>query len=141
MNIEIILEGKLKESFYKEGFEEYKKRLLGYIDIKLVEVSDMDIFLSNVKKQDYIISMEIEGKELSSPMFAKKIKEIEMDGFYNKILFLIGGSNGLSDFAKEKANFKFSMSKLTFLHQEACFILIEQIYRAVKILKNEPYHK
>ena len=141
MNIEIILEGKLKESCFKTGFDEFKKRLTGYIDLKLVEVSDMNQFIETTKKQDYIITLEIEGKMLTSPEFAEKIRQIETDGFYNKILFLIGGSEGLSDYVKQKSNFKFSMSKLTFLHQEACLILIEQIYRAFKILKNEPYHK
>lgn len=141
MNIEIVLEGKLKESCFKAGFDKFKKRLTGYIDIKLVEVSDMNLYVENIKKQDYVITLEIEGKMLTSPEFAAKIREIENEGFYNKILFLIGGSEGLSDYVKQKSNFKFSMSKLTFLHQEACLILIEQIYRAFKILKNEPYHK
>ncbi len=141
MNIEIILEGKLKEPFFKSGFDEYKKRLTGYIDLKLIEVSNMDVFADSIKKQDYTVTLEIEGNMLSSFEFANKIKEIENDGYYNKIVFLIGGSNGLTEYVKAKADFRFSMSKLTFLHQEAAFILIEQIYRAIKILKNEPYHK
>lgn len=110
--------------------------------MKIIEVSSIDEYLkNNLKSSDYLITMEIEGNMLSSLEFADKIKEIEKDGFYNRILFLIGGSDGLSDFAKQKSTFKFSMSKLTFLHQEAVLILTEQIYRAVKILKNEPYHK
>ena len=141
MNIEIILEGRLKESFFKAGVDEFKKRLTGYINLKISEVQNIDDILENFKPTDYIITMEIEGRGLSSPEFARKIEEIEKDGFYNKIIFLIGGSDGLSNKAKEKSDFKFSMSKLTFLHQEACMILTEQIYRAVKILKNEPYHK
>ena len=141
MNIEIVLEGKLKESFYKEGFNEFKKRLTGYVELKLVEVADMNSFADTIKKQDFVITLEIEGTALTSFEFANKIRCIENEGFYNRILFLIGGSEGLSDYVKQKSNFKFSMSKLTFLHQEACFILIEQIYRAFKILKNEPYHK
>ena len=141
MNIQIVLEGKLKESFFKEGVEEYKKRLLGYVDIKIIEVFSMDEYIKNLKNSDYKVTMEIEGKELSSIQFAKKIREIENDGFYNKIVFLIGGSEGLSNDVKNISDFKFSMSKLTFLHQEAVLILIEQIYRAMKILKGETYHK
>lgn len=142
MNIDIVLEGKLKEPFLATGADEFKKRLKGYLELKIIEVSSIDEYLkNNLKSSDYLITMEIEGNMLSSLEFADKIKEIEKDGFYNRILFLIGGSDGLSDFAKQKSTFKFSMSKLTFLHQEAVLILTEQIYRAVKILKNEPYHK
>lgn len=141
MNIDVILEGKLKESCFKTGADEFKKRLTGYINLRIVEVSSMDECVKNLKASDYKVTLEIEGKELSSLEFASKIREIESDGFYNKIVFLIGGSDGLSESVREKSDFKFSMSKLTFLHQEACMILIEQIYRAMKILKNEPYHK
>ena len=78
---------------------------------------------------------------LSSVEFANKIREIETSGIANEILFLIGGAEGLTRQVRNMSDFKFSMSKLTFLHQEATFILIEQIYRAYKILNNEPYHK
>lgn len=138
LNIKIILEGKLKESFYQKGALEYKKRLLGRVDI--IETNNIEDFLKN-KQNAYIITMEIEGKQLSSVEFANKLREIEMDGCYNEILFLIGGAEGLVQTVRQKSNFKFSMSKLTFLHQEAVLILIEQIYRAHKILNNEPYHK
>ena len=138
MNIKIVLEGKLKESFYKEGVFEYQKRLLGRVEI--VEVSSIENFIK-AKQNAFIVTMEIEGKQLSSEEFAKKIREIELDGLSNEILFLIGGADGLSKEVRSKSNFKFSMSKLTFLHQEAVLILIEQIYRAYKILNNEPYHK
>lgn len=138
MNIKIVLEGKLRESFYKEGAFEYQKRLLGRVEI--LEVSNIFEYIKN-KQNSFIITMEIEGKILSSEGFAQKIKEIEQDGYYNEILFLIGGADGLEQNVRQKSNFKFSMSKLTFLHQEAVLILIEQIYRAYKILNNEPYHK
>ena len=138
MNIKVVLEGKLRESFYKNGAFEYQKRLLNRVEI--VEVENIFEYIKN-KKNSFIITMEIEGKQLSSPDFAKKIKEIEQDGYYNEILFLIGGADGLEQNVRQKSNFKFSMSKLTFLHQEAVLILIEQIYRAYKILNNEPYHK
>lgn len=138
MNIKIVLEGKLKESFYKEGAIEYQKRLLGRVEI--VEVASIENYIKT-KQNAYLVTMEIEGKQLSSEDFAKKIREIELDGYYNEILFLIGGAEGLSNEVRSKSDFKFSMSKLTFLHQEAVLILIEQIYRAYKILNNEPYHK
>lgn len=138
MNIKAILEGKLKESYYRDGVFEYQKRLQGQLEI--IETNNIEEYIKN-KKQSYIITLEIEGRELSSIEFASKIKEIEQDGFYNEILFLIGGAEGLSQNVRNKSDFKFSMSKLTFLHQEAMLILVEQIYRAHKILNNEQYHK
>ena len=138
MNIKIVLEGKIKEPCFKLGIEEYKKRLLNKVEI--LEISDIYKYLKN-KTNSYVITLEIEGKMLSSIEFAKKLREIETSGSANEILFLIGGSEGLSRKVRNLSDFKFSMSKLTFLHQEAVLILIEQIYRAHKILNNEPYHK
>lgn len=138
MKIKVVLEAKLKESFYKEGVFEYQKRLLGRVEV--VEVNSILEYIKN-KQNSFIITMEIEGKNLSSEEFAKKLDDIEKDGYHNEILFLIGGAYGLDNEVRKKSNFKFSMSKLTFLHQEAVLILMEQIYRAYKILNNEPYHK
>ena len=138
MNIKIVLEGKIKEPCFKLGIEEYKKRLLNKVEI--LEISDIYEYLKN-KTNSYVITLEIEGKMLSSIEFANKLREIETSGSANEILFLIVGSEGLSRKVKNLSDFKFSMSKLTFLHQEAVLILIEQIYRAHKILNNEPYHK
>ena len=138
MNIKVVLEAKLKESFYLKGAMEYQKRLLGRVEI--VETNNIEEYIKN-KQNAFIITMEIEGKQLSSIEFANKLREIETDGYYNEILFLIGGAEGLTSNVRNKSNFKFSMSKLTFLHQEAVLILMEQIYRAYKILNNEPYHK
>ena len=138
MNIKIVLEGKLREKFYKQGVLEYQKRLLNRVE--LVETASIDNYIKN-KTQSFIVALVIEGRELTSVEFANKLKEIELDGTYNEIIFLIGGAEGLSENIKNSADFKFSMSKLTFLHQEAVLILIEQIYRAYKILNNEPYHK
>lgn len=138
MNIKIVLNGKLKESFYKEGVFEYQKRLLGRVEI--IETSNIYEYIKN-RSNSYKITLEIEGKSLSSEDFARKLSETEKEGYYNEILFLIGGAEGLDKKTRELSDFKFSMSKLTFLHQEAVLILIEQIYRAYKILNNEPYHK
>ncbi len=142
MNIKVVLEGKIKEPYFKLGIDEFKKRLTGYTSLKIVETNSISDFIkTNAKLNSFIITLEIEGKSLSSIEFAHKIKDVELDGIYNEIIFLIGGSNGLTQEVRNKSNFKFSMSKLTFLHQEAAFILIEQIYRAYKILNNETYHK
>ena len=146
MNIKIVLGGKIKEPYFKLGIEEFKKRLTGYTSLKIIETGSISDFIKTLVKADtkinsYVITLEIEGSSLSSPEFAQKIKNIETDGSYNEIIFLIGGSDGLPSNAKQISNFKFSMSKLTFLHQEAVFILIEQIYRAYKILNGETYHK
>ncbi len=138
MNIKIVLEGKLKESFYKNGVFEYQKRLFGMVNV--VEVNSIADYIKT-KSNAYLVAMEIEGKQLSSEEFAYKIREIEQDGFYNEILFLVGGAEGLDKNVRKTAHYSFSMSKMTFLHQEAVLILIEQIYRAFKILNNEPYHK
>ncbi|MBR2068973.1 MAG: 23S rRNA (pseudouridine(1915)-N(3))-methyltransferase RlmH [Candidatus Gastranaerophilales bacterium] len=138
MKIKILLEGKLKESFYREGAFEYQKRMSGQLE--LLEVPNIEEYIKN-KKQSFIVTLEIEGKQLNSIEFANKIREIENLGFYNELLFLIGGADGLSSNVRNMSNFKFSMSKLTFLHQEAVLILTEQIYRAHKILNNEQYHR
>ena len=138
MNIKVVLEAKLKESFYLEGAKEYQKRLLNRVEI--IETNNIEDYIKN-KQNAFIITMEIEGKQLSSPDFAHKLREIEQDGYYNEILFLIGGAEGLTQTVRNKSNFKFSISKLTFLHQEAVLILMEQIYRAYKIINNEQYHK
>ncbi len=138
MNIKIILEGKIKEPYFKLGIEEFKKRLLKKVEV--LEVSNIFEYIKN-KTGAYIVTLEIEGKMLSSEEFAQKLREIEISGIANEILFLIGGAEGLSKEVRNLSDFKFSMSKMTFLHQEATFILIEQIYRAFRILNNEPYHK
>ena len=96
--------------------------------------------LSYIKPQSYVITMEIKGKELSSEEFAEKIVELTNDG-QGEIVFVIGSSCGISKNVSARANFKMSMSKMTFLHQFARLILIEQIYRAFKIIKCETYHK
>ena len=140
MNIKILLDGKLKEPYFKEGVCEFKKRISGFCDLKIIETDKIYDYCSS-KSSAYIITLEIEGTMLDSPSFANKIKQIQQEGIYSEILFVIGGSNGLEERVKNLSHFKFSMSKLTFLHREAVLILIEQIYRAFKILNNETYHK
>lgn len=149
--IKIITVGKIKEKYLTDAINEYLKRLNKYTKINLIEVPDenFDItktletekksILKYVSEKDYIITMEIEGKELSSIEFAKKIDEIQISN--SNICFIIGGSYGLSDEIKKMSNFKLSFSKMTFPHQLFRLILLEQIYRAYKINNNESYHK
>lgn len=139
MKVKIFLDGKIKEPFFKEGILEYQKRLYG--NVELVEC-DEAIMLSQINKENaYKIALVIEGKMLSSEAFADKISEITQDGFYNEILFFIGGADGLSSEIKAKSNFQLSFSRMTFVHQHAVFILVEQLYRAHRILSGAPYHR
>ncbi len=156
MNIKIVASGKLKEKFLKEGIDEFKKRLLPYSGIEIIEIQPVEIkdehlihkaldeeaekILSHIKSSSYVITLEIEGKMLSSVDFAGKINEIINAGT-GEIVFVIGSSCGLSKKVSNRADFKLSLSKMTFLHQFARLILIEQIYRAFKIIKGETYHK
>ena len=150
--IKIICVGKIKEKFFKEAIEEYQKRLTKYTKINIIEVEDINInneelikqkekelILKHIDKKDYVITLEIEGKQLSSTELSKKIEEIEQ--INSNITFIIGGSYGLDDEIKNLSNYKLSFSKLTFPHQLFRVILLEQIYRAFKIKNNESYHK
>ena len=132
------------------------KRLTPYASVSILELNPLEIkdenltekileeegekILSNIKPLDYVITMEIGGKQLSSEDFAQKIEELTNDGV-QEIVFVIGSSCGIGKNVSNRANFKLSMSKMTFLHQFARLILVEQIYRAFKIIKGETYHK
>lgn len=156
MNIKVIALGKLKEKFLKEGIDEFQKRLTPYASFEIIELAPVEIrdenlvqkaldeeaqkILSYIKPQSYVITLEINGKMLSSEEFAKKINDLTFDGV-GEIIFVIGSSCGLSPIVSNRANFKLSFSKMTFLHQFARLILVEQIYRAFKIIKGETYHK
>ena len=150
--IKIITVGNIKENYLKDAIDEYKKRLSRYTDIEIIEVKDesyddikkvLDQEASKIEKyigeKDYIITLEIEGKEFSSEEFAKKIDNILIEN--SNITFIIGGSYGLNNKIKDKSNLKLSFSKMTFPHQLFRVILLEQIYRAYKINNNESYHK
>ena len=156
MKIKIIALGKIKEKFLKDGIDEFLKRLTPYASVEVVELTPIEIkdenltdrvleqeadkILANIKPQDFVITMEIQGKMLSSEDFAGKINELTNLGT-QEVVFVIGSSCGLAKKVSDRANFKLSMSKMTFLHQFARLILVEQIYRAFKIIKNETYHK
>lgn len=156
MKIKIIALGKIKEKFLKEGIDEFLKRLTPYAAVEIIELTPVEIkdehltqraldeegekILSYIKPQSYVITMEINGKQLSSEDFAEKITALTNEG-QSEIIFVIGSSCGISKNVSARANFKMSMSKMTFLHQFARLLLVEQIYRAFKIIKGETYHK
>lgn len=150
--IKIICIGKIKEQFYRDAIQEYLKRLSKYTKIELIELNDInndniniilekerDEILSKIKEKEYIITLEIEGKELDSVELSNKINELQIKN--SIITFIIGGSYGIHNDIKNMSNYKLSFSKLTFPHQLFRVMLLEQIYRSYKILNNETYHK
>lgn len=143
--IKIICVGKVKESYLREGILDYEKRIGKYHKINLIEVEDSnmveerDRILKYIDSKDYVITLEIEGKQLSSIEFADKLDKTFITN--SNITFVIGGSYGLHDDIKNRSNFNLSFSKMTFPHQLFRIILLEQIYRSFKILNNETYHK
>lgn len=150
--IKIICVGKVKEKYLSEAILEYQKRLSKYTKLEIIQVDDYDsdnidimkkkeeeLILKHLNPKDYIITMEIKGNMLTSEEFASKIDSTLMSN--PNITFVIGGSCGLSDNILKLSNYPLSFSKMTFPHQLFRVILLEQIYRAFKILKNESYHK
>ncbi|NLW52322.1 MAG: 23S rRNA (pseudouridine(1915)-N(3))-methyltransferase RlmH [Tissierellia bacterium] len=159
MNIDIIAIGDIKEKYLKDAIKEYDKRIKPYSSLNIIELpesklpnnpSPADInsamqkegekILEKINPRAYVIALCIEGKQLSSEAFSGSIQNITIEG-YSEIAFIIGGSNGLSNEVKQRANHKLSFSKMTFPHQLMRVILMEQIYRAFRIMRNEPYHK
>lgn len=159
MNIDIICVGSIKEKYYIDAIKEYSKRLTPYIELNIIEVEEYKlsnnpsqaqineglekerkIIESKIKERSYVIALVIEGKQLSSEDLSKKIEDITIEG-YSNITFLIGSSYGMSGKLKNNVNLKLSFSKMTFPHQLMRVVLIEQIYRAFRIIRNEPYHK
>lgn len=156
MKIKIIALGKIKEKFLKDGIDEFLKRLRPYTQIEICELQPIEIkdsnltqkvldmeadkILANIKPSSYIVTLEINGKQFDSVEFSQKIEEITNSGI-SELVFIIGSSCGLSKRVCELSNLKLSLSKMTFLHQFTRLILVEQIYRAFKISKNETYHK
>ena len=150
--IKIITVGSIKEKYLKDAIEEYTKRLSKYTNIEIVEVKDEGLvepkkaisleeekILKHINDKDYIITLEIEGRQLSSEEFAEKLDRIQLES--SNITFIIGGSYGLSQNIKDKSRMHLSFSKMTFPHGLFRAILLEQIYRSFKILNNESYHK
>ena len=159
MNITIVTVGKLKEKYLKMGIEEFAKRLGTYAKIELVEVADekapeslSEADMEIVKKKEaqrilvkinpdaYVIALAIDGKMKTSEQMAADIESLMTYG-KSKIVFVVGGSLGLHDSVLKRADELLSFSKMTFPHQMMKLILLEQVYRAFRIMKGEPYHK
>ncbi|MBR2786021.1 MAG: 23S rRNA (pseudouridine(1915)-N(3))-methyltransferase RlmH [Clostridia bacterium] len=159
MHINIICVGKIKENFLKDAINEYSKRLTKYCTLTITELPDEKIsnnasnkellivkekeaenILNNLRKDSYIICLDLKGKQFTSEEFSQKIENISLH-YNSSITFIIGGSLGISNEILSKANELISFSKMTFPHQLFRVLLLEQIFRAFKISNNEAYHK
>lgn len=159
MKITILAVGKLKEKYWKQAISEYEKRLSAYSKIEIIEVpdekapenmSDKEIeqvkekegqrLLAKIKPQATVITLEIQGKMLSSEGLAEEMQRRMTQG-QSDFVFVIGGSNGLHEDVLQRSNYALSFSKMTFPHQMMRVVLIEQVYRAFKIMRYEAYHK
>lgn len=152
MRVKLICVGKLKEKYLKEACNEYSKRISGFGKIDIIEVQDEkddrpdaksiegEKILKNIRNNEYVVTMEIMGETQSSEQLAKKMSNLAVKGI-SDIAFIIGGSNGLHEAVSKRADYKLSFSKMTFPHQLARVMLLEQIYRAYKINQGGKYHK
>lgn len=159
MNITIYTVGKIKENFYRQAVDEYAKRLNRYCKLKIIEVADEktpdhagpaltaqikdregDRLMAKIRDGTYLIALAIDGIKLDSTAFSDRIRLLGLHG-KSDIGFVIGGSLGLSDAVLKRADLSLSFSDMTFPHQLMRVILLEQIYRAYRIIANEPYHK
>ncbi|MBN2734142.1 MAG: 23S rRNA (pseudouridine(1915)-N(3))-methyltransferase RlmH [Methanomicrobiaceae archaeon] len=158
-SVRIISVGKIKDKYLQDGVAEYTKRLSTFINLEFVEIPDERIpdnpssalikkivdkegekILTSLKDNDYVILLDLKGEVLSSETLADKIKSLELSGT-SKIVFVIGGSLGVSENLIKRSNFRFCLSSLTFTHQMAKMILTEQIYRAYSINSGGKYHR
>lgn len=159
MKIKILTVGKLKETYLKDGIQEYKKRLGSYCQMELIEVADEKApeklsdaemeqvkvkegnkLLSKIKESEYVISLAINGKLESSESFAALLDKVGIDG-KSTITFVIGGSLGLSGEVLTRSNYSISFGKMTYPHQLMRLMLVEQVYRAYRINNGHAYHK
>lgn len=158
LNISIICIGKIKENYLKDAINEYSKRLSKFCNLKITELPDeklpskindsiineiknkeCDKIIDAIKKDSYVICLDLKGKEYSSEDFSKKIEDIALN-FNSSITFIIGGTLGLNEKVLSLANEKICFSKMTFPHQLIRVFLLEQLFRAFKISTNETYH-
>lgn len=159
MKITLITVGKIKEKYLRDAIAEYSKRLSRYCKLEIVEVADEktpdqasetveenirakegERILKYIKDDMYVITLEIDGKMLSSEEFAGKIESLGVQG-KSSIVFVIGGSIGLGKEVLRRSDYALSFSKMTFPHQLMRVILLEQVYRSYRIMCGEPYHK
>ena len=159
MRITVVCVGKIKEKFYVQAVEEYAKRLSRYCKLEFVELPDEktpenageqinasikakegDRILSVLRDDAYVIALAIQGNMLDSVQFSEKLEKLAVSSV-SHIMFVIGGSLGLDTRVLSRADYKLSFSKMTFPHQLMRVVLLEQIYRAYRIMRGEPYHK
>lgn len=159
MKISIVCVGKVKEAFYRDAVAEYSKRLQRYCKLEILEVSDEQTpdgagellqeqirdkegqrILTKLKEDAYVVTLEIGGKRMDSVTFSSFLEKSAIQG-KGHVIFVIGGSIGLSKCVLERSDYALSFSDMTFPHQLMRVILLEQIYRGFRIAKNEPYHK
>ena len=158
MKVTLICVGKVKEKFYRDDIKKYEKRLGAYIKLNTIEINDEKVkvendseialamekegnnILSKIKDTQYVITLEILGKSISSEQFAAKIDNLMLTG-KSDVVLVIGGSYGLSDSVKKRSDYALSFSKMTFPHQMMRVVLLEQVYRAYRIITGASYHK
>jgi 23S rRNA (pseudouridine1915-N3)-methyltransferase len=159
MRIKIISVGKLKEKYLVQGINEYLKRLSSYAKVEIIEVPDEKApeklseaemlqvkdkegqrILAKISEQEYVFVLAINGKQYSSEEFSKEIEQLGING-KSQLVFVIGGSLGLSEEVMKRSQKQLSFGKLTFPHQLMRLVLVEQIYRGFRIMRGEPYHK
>ena len=159
MKITVIGVGKIKEKYFTDAIKEYAKRLSRYCKLEIVEVADEKTpdgasetlnaqikekegqrILSLIRDDAYVIALAIEGKMLDSEELAERIEKLGVSGI-SQIVFVIGGSLGLSAQVMKRADYALSFSRMTFPHQLMRVVLLEQIYRSYRIMNNQPYHK
>ena len=158
MGLNIFTVGKVKESYLQAGIDEFTKRLQPYTKVNIVEVNDERIpsnpseadkelvmekegerILGSLAERTYVIALDVKGKPMTSEGLATSVKNLQVRG-YSSITFIIGGALGLSQSVLDKADYSLSLSHMTFTHQMVRLILVEQVYRAFKIIRGEPYH-
>ena len=159
MKITLVTVGKIKEKFFEDAIKEYSKRLSRYCKLEILQVADEKTpegaseavelqikekegqrILSLIRDDAYVIALAIEGKMLDSEELAERIEKLGVSGI-SQIVFVIGGSLGLSAQVMKRADYALSFSRMTFPHQLMRLILLEQIYRSYRIVNGEPYHK
>lgn len=158
MRFYVICIGKLKDAYLRDGVAEFVKRMRPYGGITITDLNESKIgdkpsdadrkqvvieegerLLKNVPKNAYTVLLDVYGKTMSSEDLAKTVAKLEVDGV-SDMAFIVGGAFGVSDELRRSVNYKLSFSPMTFTHQMVRLLLVEQIYRASKINRNEPYH-
>jgi 23S rRNA (pseudouridine1915-N3)-methyltransferase len=140
LRITVICQGRLKEKYFVDACREYEKRLNSYCQADIIEIAEDADVLPKIPKGNFVVALCVEGVKLSSQALAEMLGRKALQG-ESRLCFLIGGSEGLPEAAKESADFRLSMSDMTFPHHLARVMLLEQLYRAFSINAGAKYHK